>query len=40
MGKLSTRRGAYGFRAIAAALLTAVLAVGAPTASADEAQPG
>lgn len=40
MGKLSTRRGAYGFRAIAAALLTAVLAVGAPTASADEYQPG
>ena len=40
MGKLSTRRGAYGFRAIAAALLTAVLAVAAPTASADEYQPG
>ena len=40
MGKLSTRKSTYRFRAIAAALLTAVLAVGAPTASADEYQPG
>ena len=40
MGKLSTRKSTYRFRAIAAALLTAVLAVGAQAASADEYQPG
>ena len=40
MGTLSTRKSTYRFRAIAAALLTAVLAVGAPAASADETQPG
>ena len=40
MGKLSTRKSTYRFRAIAAALLTAVLAVGAPAANADELQPG
>ena len=40
MGKLSTRKSTYRFRAIAATLLSAVLAVGAPAASADEHQPG
>ena len=40
MGKLSTRKSTYRFRAIAATLLSAVLAVGAPAASADAHQPG